>query len=179
MERALAAADRGVAALRSLRYTFKDARGVDRPCEVVRRFRKWGWRRGLPDGLRKHLDGVERTLPRAMSRRVTFAVVGCLQFVPSILLLWTMLRPGGVLLRHALLTAAMSGTMAVYFVMLARRRHGDLNELAAIALVLHTADAGFCPGCLYDLSAAPRQEDGVCVCPECGGAWRIGVAGQR
>jgi hypothetical protein len=179
MERGLAAAARGVAAIPSARYTFEDARGVDRPCEVVRRFRKWGWRRGLPEGLRTYLGGVERRLPRAMSRRVIFAIIGCLQGAPILFGLWTLLRFGVMPSSLTLLSAAMSGALGVYLVREARRRHGDLNELTPKALVLHTTDAGFCPGCLYDLSAAPRQEDGVCVCPECGGAWRIGVAGLR
>ncbi len=32
---------------------------------------------------------------------------------------------------------------------------------------------GRCAACLYDLSAAPTEDDGCTVCPECGAAWRI------
>jgi hypothetical protein len=177
MERGLAAAARGVAAIPSASYTFKDARGVDRPCEVVRRFRKWGWRRGLPEGLRTYLDLVELTLPRASGRRKLDMVTGAL-----------LLCVGPVFLTRDLLTRGLAdwsmlsmyvGSFGLGIMMLlsARRAHGLVSELPPAALVLHTADAGFCPGCLYDLSAAPRQEDGVCVCPECAAAWRIGVAG--
>ncbi len=32
-----------------------------------------------------------------------------------------------------------------------------------------------CTACLYDLSAAPTEDDGCTVCPECGAAWRLSV----
>jgi hypothetical protein len=133
----------------------------------------------LPDRLRTYLDGVERTLPRASGKRALDMVTGSL-----------LLCVGPVFLTRDLLTRGLadwsmlsmyvgSFGFGIMIVMSARRAHGLVSELTPAALVLHTTDAGVCPGCLYDLSAAPRQEDGVCVCPECAAAWRIGVAAQR
>lgn len=41
-------------------------------------------------------------------------------------------------------------------------------------LVRGAIDVGVCPSCLYDLRSVSMHEDGLLVCPECGGAWRVG-----
>lgn len=35
------------------------------------------------------------------------------------------------------------------------------------------AATGRCAACGYDLTATPPEADGLSVCPECGGAWRV------
>ena len=35
---------------------------------------------------------------------------------------------------------------------------------------------GRCPSCLYELDGVPTEADGCIVCPECGGAWKIGCS---
>ena len=37
--------------------------------------------------------------------------------------------------------------------------------------------AGLCPGCGYQIHDVHPEEDGCSVCPECGGAWRVGSDG--
>ncbi len=35
---------------------------------------------------------------------------------------------------------------------------------------------GQCPQCLYEIDSGRREEDNAIVCPECGAAWKLGVA---
>jgi hypothetical protein len=36
------------------------------------------------------------------------------------------------------------------------------------------ATEGRCPSCAYDIAQLPVADDGCTICPECGGAWRVG-----
>jgi hypothetical protein len=177
MERALDAASRGTAAAMSAPYTFKDARGTDRPCEIVRRMwlRRWGFRWGMPERLRAHASRIEKTLPRSRFNRLAMLGGGLFYTLfSSWYLSFLLLRgPGNV---YAIVSAVLMMGFGVSFLLGARRRHGKLEKIAPEILVLLTTHAGFCPGCLYDLTTTPRDEDGLNVCPECSAAWRIGVA---
>ena len=49
-----------------------------------------------------------------------------------------------------------------------------IRRLAPVEEWVGRVVSGQCPSCGYDLRALPVDErDGCCVCPECGGAWRV------
>ncbi len=49
--------------------------------------------------------------------------------------------------------------------------HQHLDDRASVRAMLATQ---MCLRCAYDLEGAPVDSAGVCVCPECGAAWRLG-----
>lgn len=58
------------------------------------------------------------------------------------------------------------------FAMLGGRRRARSEIAETIpACIAHRV----CPACLYDLSEIPADADGLTVCPECDGAWRLPI----
>lgn len=49
--------------------------------------------------------------------------------------------------------------------------HERGNEVIKIVL-----EHRVCPSCGYSLDGVAIESDGCCVCPECGSAWRVGLA---
>ena len=59
-------------------------------------------------------------------------------------------------------------TLGVFFI------KRDRKVVRSNAGTHHALERRRCPSCGYDLRALPVDErDGCCVCPECGGAWRV------
>jgi hypothetical protein len=113
-----------------------------------------------------------KSVRRAADRKVSLAVWACLVLlgVPTIaavqLLSW-LLEPA---MPEALFTPIALGVVAAIFA-----------ALIPIALRwLWRGERGWCvvmaccPACDYDMVGLAVREDGLSVCPECGGAWKMG-----
>lgn len=114
--------------------------------------------------------GVDKTqlalAQRPMRKAETWLVFLWLGAVPfagiCFLLTIEMLPARWCWVSPAIMLAIAAGVHALAAPFLLRRAH----RLASL-------DLSLCPSCGYDLSTLHAEQDGCCVCPECGGAWKL------
>jgi len=174
LARVPSAAMRGMRAAKEASYTVVDAAVVERRAEIVSQCGRWPWGRTLPERLASHLAEVERRMPYAALARFAQYLIGVLQVLFGLSLLSCAVNFRNDRLILAILIHTLFFVLGVVFLFRARRPAALFNRFKPEAIAQHTTEAGFCPACLYDLARTPRREDGVCVCPECAAAWRMG-----
>jgi hypothetical protein len=176
LARVPSAAMRGMRAAKEASYTVIDAAGIERRAEIVSQCGRWPWGRTMPERLASHLAEVEGRMPYAALARFGQYLIGVLQVLFGLSFISCAVNFRGAGFVVAVLVHTLFFVIGVVFFFRARRPAALFNRFTPGALVHHTTEAGFCPACLYDLARTPRGEDGVCVCPECAAAWRMGVS---
>lgn len=115
--------------------------------------------RELPAGLTQDL---KRAGLGNMSRQIHWP--GWRAFVPAlVLIVGLVIAYGGRLPNFGI-------CWGVFFGALVSRTYNTRPASMARAYLKHR----HCPACMYSLAAVPAREDGLTVCPECGGVWEVG-----
>jgi len=135
----------------------RDGRGVMRP---VRMLTGEGW----------------RVLPHEVKTRAVLLMIGA--GLMGLLLLGAI--PVGLYAAKAHLLGSIGwrrcgefGVVVALYVVLTARILQEIHGVAARAAGEHLA-GGRCPTCGYAMAGLKAEGDGCAVCPECGGAWRVG-----
>lgn len=145
--------------------TVRDERGVRlRPL-------RGGQRRVAVRGLGRlpEFDGVRRGLVPRVVRYPMFGLVALL-LVGSLGLLVSWFVPWGSGAIGSVGMVMASGSLLLLLPFGFIYEH--LDDRASVRAMLA---ARMCLRCAYDLEGAPVDGAGVCVCPECGAAWRRGA----
>ena len=112
-------------------------------------------------------------LPRYVRRALGRAEMGSRYFAGSYALTLLAGLAIGVMMvpiRLALTAGAVAASVFVALIFVHTRIwHHGYEAIARDAMF----SFGRCPSCAYELRAAPIQDDGCSVCPECGAAWRL------